>query len=62
MLPTRATNVEEAFDALDPFVLVRPSDPFFADLEADLPREHYGVSAELERHLLALLRARGEEP
>lgn len=46
----RATNVEEAFDALDPFALVRPSDPFFADFEPLLPREHYGVSEELKRH------------
>jgi hypothetical protein len=46
----RATNVEEAFDALDPFALVRPSDPFFADFEPLLPLEHYGVSAKLERH------------
>jgi hypothetical protein len=46
----RATNVEEAFQALDPFALVKPSDPFFADFEPLLPVEHYGVSDKLKRH------------
>lgn len=46
----RATKVEEAFDALDPFALVKPSDPFFADFEPLLPADHYGVSDKLKRH------------
>src|SRR5690554_4912247 len=50
----RATNVEEAFDALDPFALIKPSHPFFADIEADLPREHYGVTDELKRHFRSI--------
>ncbi|NVB36446.1 AAA family ATPase [Pseudenhygromyxa sp. WMMC2535] len=50
----RATSVEEAFDALDPFALVGPSDPFFADFEALLPAEHYGVSAKLKRHFRSI--------
>lgn len=54
----RATTVEEAFDALDPFALVKPSDPFFADIEADLPREHFGVSEELKRHFRAIRKRR----
>ncbi len=54
----RANTVEEAFDALDPFALVKPSDPFFADIEADLPREHFGVSEELKRHFRAIRKRR----
>lgn len=46
----RATTVEEAFHVLDPFALVRPSDPLYADFEPLLPAEHYGVTNELERH------------
>ncbi len=46
----RATTVEEAFGVLDPFALVGPSDPFFADYEPLLPAEHYGVSAKLKRY------------
>ncbi len=46
----RATTTAEAFHALDPFAVVKPGDPFFADIEADLPVKHYGVSARLKRH------------
>ncbi|NJK32136.1 MAG: AAA family ATPase [Deltaproteobacteria bacterium] len=49
----RATNVEEAFDSLDPFALVKPSDPLFADFEPLLPVEHYGVSTKLKRYFRA---------
>ncbi|MFV8752961.1 hypothetical protein ACNOYE_20640 [Nannocystaceae bacterium ST9] len=46
----RATTVEEAFHTLDPFALVKPSDPLYANFEPLLPFEHYGVTAKLERH------------
>jgi hypothetical protein len=46
----RATTVEEAFHALDPFALVKTSDPLYADFEPLLPLEHYGVTRKLERH------------
>jgi hypothetical protein len=56
-MPTfrRARNTEEAFRALDPFALVKPGDPRFADLDAILPRDHYGVSAQLKRHFRGLV-------
>src|SRR5690606_13262446 len=41
---------DAAFDALDPFALVKPSDPFFADFEPLFPADHYGVSDKLKRH------------
>jgi len=40
----QASNSTEAFWTLDPFAIVRPSDPWFVDLEKIVPREHYGVS------------------
>lgn len=54
----RANTLEEAFDALDPFALVKPSDPLYADIEAELPREHYGVSEELKRHFRSIRKRR----
>lgn len=45
----RARNSTEAFWALDPFAVVKPDDPRFADIEKDLPREHFGVTAPLRR-------------
>lgn len=48
-LLTQATTIEEAFHTLDPFALVKPGDPLYADFEPVLPYEHYGVTAKLER-------------
>lgn len=49
--PKQAASPAEAFWTLDPFAVVKPGDPWFVDLEAVLPREHYGVSKKLRRHL-----------
>lgn len=46
----RARNSTEAFWAFDPFAVVKPDDPRFADIEKDLPREHFGVSAPVRRY------------
>ncbi|KIG11934.1 Type II secretory pathway, ATPase PulE/Tfp pilus assembly pathway, ATPase PilB [Enhygromyxa salina] len=51
----RAKNTEEAFRALDPFALIKPGDPRFADFDAILAREHYGVSSNLKRHFRGIL-------
>jgi hypothetical protein len=55
----QARNTAEAFWTLDPLAVVKPGDPWFADIETMLPREHYGVSHKLKRHLGAS-RARPE--
>lgn len=47
----QARNPSEAFWTLDPFAVVEPGDRWFVDLETLLPREHYGVSQRLQRHL-----------
>jgi hypothetical protein len=47
----QADTPTDAFWTLDPFALVKPNDPWFVDLERLLPREHYGVSHKLRRHL-----------
>lgn len=47
----QATTPEEAFWTLDPFAVVKPGHDWFVNLEAILPREHYGVSRKLRRHL-----------
>lgn len=46
----RARTSTHAFWAFDPFAVVKPDDPRFADIEKDLPREHFGVSAPVRRH------------
>ena len=47
----QARNSSEAFWTLDPLAVVKPGDPWFADIETKLPRAHYGVAHKLERHL-----------
>jgi hypothetical protein len=47
----QARSSTEAFWTFDPFAVVRPGDPWFADLERLLPREHYGVTQRLRRQL-----------
>lgn len=47
----QANSSTEAFWTLDPFALVEPGDRWFVDLETLLPRDHYGVSHRLQRHL-----------
>ncbi len=49
----QARNVSEAFRTLNPFALVRPGDPWFADLERLVPTPHYSISAKLARRLTA---------
>lgn len=48
----RARSSTEAFWAFDPFALVTHEDPRFADIEQDLPREHFGVTVPVRRHFL----------
>lgn len=48
---TQAKTPTEAFWTLDPFAVVKPSDPWFVELEGLLPREHYGVARKLQRNL-----------
>ena len=50
---TQATTTTEAYWSFDPHALVKPGDPWFADLESILPREHYGVTRKLERQFAA---------
>ena len=45
----RARNSTEVTWSLDPFTIVKPHDPRFADIEKDLPREHFGVSEPVRR-------------
>lgn len=45
----RAQNSTEVTWSLDPFSNVTPHDPRFADIERDLPREHFGVSVPVRR-------------
>jgi len=47
----QARTSTEAFWALDPLAVVKPGDPWFADLETRLPRAHYGVTHRLKRQL-----------
>lgn len=47
----RAANPGEAFWTLEPFAVVAPDDPWHCDIDALLPREHYGVVAQLTRRL-----------
>lgn len=49
----QARTTSEAYWTLDPFAVVRPGDPWFADLERIVPRAHYGVARRLERQLSA---------
>ncbi len=57
----RARNSTEAFWATDPFdVVVKPQDPRFADIEKDLPRAHYGVSAPVLRRFSDPTRTPGQ--
>lgn len=46
---SRARSSTEVTWSLDPFAIVKPHDPRFADIERDLPREHFGVSAPVRR-------------
>jgi hypothetical protein len=46
----RARTSTEAFWAFDPFAIVVPTDPRFADIERDLPRDHFGVTAPVRRY------------
>ncbi|NJK32456.1 MAG: ATP-binding protein [Deltaproteobacteria bacterium] len=48
----QAKTTTEAYWTLDPFASVEPGDPWFVDLDAMLPREHYGVARKLERLLV----------
>ncbi len=47
----QADSPTAAFWTLNPFAVVRPSDPWFVDLERLLPRDHYGVARNLRRNL-----------
>ncbi len=47
----RASTPAEAFDTLDPFAVVRPEDPWYADIESYFDRRHYGLVAQLVRRL-----------
>jgi hypothetical protein len=47
----QARNPSEAYWTLDPYAVVKPGDPWFADLEKLVPREHYGVAHKLKRQL-----------
>lgn len=49
----QARNTSEAYWSLNPFEVVGPGDPWFADLERLVPREHYGVAHKLKRKLAA---------
>ncbi len=49
----QARNSSEAYWSLNPFEIVGPGDPWFADLERLVPREHYGVAHKLKRKLAA---------
>lgn len=49
----QARNPSEAYWALDPYAVVKPGDPWFANLEQLVPREHYGVAHKLKRQLAA---------
>lgn len=49
----QARDVSEAFRTLNPFALVRPGDPWFADLERLVSTPHYSISAKLARRLTA---------
>ncbi|KIG16842.1 Type II secretory pathway, ATPase PulE/Tfp pilus assembly pathway, ATPase PilB [Enhygromyxa salina] len=55
----RARSSTEAFWAFDPFAVVVPDDPRFADIEKDLPREHFGVAAPVHRYFNDPARKRG---
>jgi hypothetical protein len=55
----RARSSTEAFWAFDPFAVVKPDDPRFADIEKDLPREHFGVAAPVHRYFSDPARKRG---
>src|SRR5262245_56182253 len=47
----QARNPTEAYWTLDPYAVVSPGDPWFANLEQLLPHEHYGVAHKLKRQL-----------
>jgi len=47
----RATTAGDAFWTLDPFALVRPGDPWYAEIEACFPRARYGLRSAVIRRL-----------
>lgn len=47
----QARTPTEAYWTLDPFAVVKPGDPWFANLEKLVPREHYGIAHKLKRQL-----------
>jgi hypothetical protein len=49
----QARDVQEAYWTLDPFALVKPGDPWYVDLGAMLPREHYSTAFLLKKQLAA---------
>ncbi|PRQ06304.1 ATP-binding protein [Enhygromyxa salina] len=49
----QARNASEAYWTLDPYAVVQPGDPWFANLETIVPREHYGVAHRLKKQLSA---------
>lgn len=51
----QARDVAEAYGTLDPDAVVGPGDPWYVDLEAMLPREHYSPAFRLRRALVASL-------
>jgi hypothetical protein len=47
----QARNASQAYWTLDPHAIVKPGDPWFADLDRIVPREHYGIAHRLKKQL-----------